>query len=58
MPLEVETLLLPEENDILLNDVSEVSLKCIEDELGVNSLFIPSMGSSVVLVVGCGFVWC
>ena len=34
MPLEVRTLLLPEENDILLNDVSEVSLKCIEDELG------------------------
>ena len=36
MPLEVETLLLPEQNDILLNDVSEVSLKCIEDELGVH----------------------
>ncbi len=36
MPLEVETLLLPEENDILLNDVSEVSLKCIEDELGAH----------------------
>ena len=34
MPLEVGTLLLPEENDILLNDVSEVSLRCIEDELG------------------------
>ena len=36
MPLDVKTLLLPEENDILLNDVSEVSLKCIEKELEVN----------------------
>lgn len=33
MPLDTETLLLPAENDILLNDISELSLKLLEMEL-------------------------
>lgn len=35
MPLEVETLLLPDENDILLNDVTENQFHSVETELGV-----------------------
>lgn len=35
MPFEVETLLLPDENDILLNDVTENQFHSVETELGV-----------------------
>ena len=35
MPLEVETLLLPDENDILLNDVTETQFHSVETELDV-----------------------
>lgn len=37
MPLQLDTLLLPDENDILLNDVTETSMKSIEDELDVHT---------------------
>lgn len=36
MPLEVETFLLPDENDILQNDVTENQFHSVETELGVS----------------------